>query len=166
VGVTRGSDEEFIAFVSSSSPGLLRLAWMLSGSESTAEEMVQDALSRVYPRWQSVSASAPLAYARRVLINVNIDRIRARSREGVTVHGAVPERGAVSSVVEDRDHVVRMLQILPPRERQVVVLRYYVGLPEREVADLLGISLGNVKAAGSRGLSKLRGHLKKVEARS
>lgn len=113
-----------------------------------------------------MSASAPLAYARRVLINVNIDRIRARSREGVTFDGVVPERAAVSSVVEDRDHVVRILQILPPRERQVVVLRYYVGMPEREVADLLGVSLGNVKAAGSRGLSKLRSHLKEVEARS
>lgn len=163
--MSQASDDEFIVFVSASSPGLLRLAWMLSGSESTAEEMVQDALSRVYPRWGSVSSQSPMAYARRVLFNVNVDRVRARSREEVTRDGEIPERGHASSVVEDRDHVVRMMQLLPTRERQVVILRYYVGMPEREVADLLGVSLGNVKAAGSRGLTRLRGHLKEVEAR-
>lgn len=162
--MSQASDDEFVDFVSSSSPGLLRLAWMLSGSENAAEELVQDALSRLYPRWGSVSSQLPLAYARRVLFNLNVDRIRARSREEVTSDGEIPERGHVSSVVEDRDHVVRMMQLLPRRERQVVILRHYVGIPEREVADLLGISLGNVKAAGSRGLNKLRGHLQEVEA--
>lgn len=160
----QGSDEEFVDFVSASSPGLLRLAWMLSGNENTAQDMVQDALSRLYPRWPSLSSQAPLAYARRVLFNLNVDRIRARSREEVTVDGQLPEREQTSSTVEDRDHVVRLLQLLPTRQRQVVILRHYVGMPERDVADLLAISLGNVKAAGSRGLTTLRGHLQEVEA--
>lgn len=162
--MNRGTDEDFAAFVSSSSPALLRLAWMLSGCEGTAEELVQEALVRLYPRWSSVKSQEPHAYARRILVNLNVDRIRARARETVTSDGSLPERAQSSSITEDRDFVVRLLQILPKRERQVVVLRHYVGLPEKEVAHILGISVGNVKASGFRGLEKLRKHMDQVEA--
>lgn len=69
---------------------------------------------------------------------------------------ALPEVQHLDHGPEDTDHVVRLLATLPPRERQVVVLRHYAGLPESEVAELVGISIGTVKSSASRGLAKLR----------
>ena len=67
-----------------------------------------------------------------------------------------PERSATDVGPEEGDYVVRLLRQLPLRERQVVVLRYYVGISEAETADTLNVSTGTVKATASRGLAKLR----------
>lgn len=154
--MTRQDDASFTAFVEAASPGLLRVAWLLCGDESTAEDLVQEALARVYPRWRRLGADDPVPYARKILVNLNIDRFRRSGRESVTADGSLPDAGSAGSPVEDRDQVVRLLQRLPRREREVVVLRHYADLSERQVADQLGISIGNVKAAGSRGLATLR----------
>ena len=147
--------EEFERFVRVSSPGLLRTAWLLCGDPQRAEEMVQESLERVYLRWGRVcKGGQPLAYTRRVLINVNTDRWRRTRKEVLTYDGAVAEAPAVGDgAVEDRDQVIRLL---PPREREVVVLRHYADLSERDVADLLQVSVGTVKSTASRGLSTLR----------
>lgn len=150
----RAQDEaEFVAFVEQVSPRLLTSAWMLTGDPGSAEELVQEALERVYVRWGRLRGGNPAAYARRILSNLHTDRWRARRREVLSAE--TPERAAPEGAGETVD-LVRALQQLAPRERQCVVLRHYLDLPEREVADALGVSLGTVKSSTSRGLAALR----------
>ncbi len=150
--------DAFTQFVQASSPGLLHMAWLLCGDPHRAEELVQESLERVYLKWGKVRTGQPLAYTRRVLVNLNTDRWRRTRKEVLTFDGETPESRGPSDreTVEDRDLVIRLLRQLPPRERQVVVLRHYADMSEREVADLLGVSLGTVKSTASRGLSNLR----------
>jgi RNA polymerase sigma-70 factor (sigma-E family) len=155
-------DREFVDFVRDASPRLLRTAWFICGDPVQAEELVQAALEKVYLRWGRVRHGDALAYTRKCLLNAHIDERRRISRERPS--DALPERGTVDAHPEDTIHVVALLGELPLRERQVVVLRYYVGLPESEVADLLGVRLGTVKSSASRGLAKLRGSLDREES--
>lgn len=150
--VSAERDEEFVAFVGDNSRRLLTAAWMLTGDPHTAEELVQKALERVYLRWGRLRSSNPTAYARKIVVNLHTDRWRARRKEVLT--STVPERLSRS----DSRHVdlVRALQSLPAREREVIVLRHYLDQSERATADALGIGVGTVKASGSRGLSKMR----------
>jgi RNA polymerase sigma-70 factor (sigma-E family) len=148
-------DAEFSAFMAEATPSLLRTAWLLTGSEHRSQELVQAALVKTYAAWPRVRRESALAYARRVLVNQRTDTWRRTSRE-VTV-ADVPERAVTSdSAVEHRDEVLRMLDLLPRQQRSIVVLRYYHDLSEQQVADLLGISVGSVKSAASRGLATLR----------
>jgi RNA polymerase sigma-70 factor (sigma-E family) len=146
-------DREFADFVRGASPRLLKAAWFICGDPVQAEDLVQTALARVFVRWGKVRDGDPLAYTRKVLLNLHIDD-RRRARE--TPVAETPERGVSDTGPEQADQLVRLLAALPLRERQVVVLRHYFGLPELEVADLLGIGVGTVKGSGSRGLAKLR----------
>lgn len=83
--MSRRGDEDFVAFVSASSPTLLHTAWLLCGDAAHAEDLVQEAFERVYLKWGRVSRDgAPLAYTRRVLVNLNTDRWRRTHRETVT----------------------------------------------------------------------------------
>ena len=155
------ADDDFVDFVRGASPRLIKTAWFICGDPVQAEELVQAALERVYVRWRRVSTGDPLAYTRKVLLNLHIDDRRRTSREAPA--DDVPDRGVTDRGPEDADHVVRLLAQLRLRERQVVVMRHYAGLPEAEVADLLGISLGTVKSSASRGLAKLRESLAREE---
>ncbi|KGN39409.1 SigE family RNA polymerase sigma factor [Knoellia subterranea] len=147
-------DDEFTAFATGAAPRLLRTAWMICGNPTDAEDLVQSAMVKVYLRWGRLRTREPLAYARRCILNDNIDTHRRRKRESPV--GDFPEREHLDSEPEDTARLVSLLGQLPPRERQVVVLRHYVGLPESEVADLLDVSVGTVKSSGSRGLARLR----------
>jgi RNA polymerase sigma-70 factor (sigma-E family) len=154
-------DEEFIAFVATAREHLGKTAWMLTGDTHLAAELVQDALVRTYVAWPRARQGDPLAYARRVLANARIDLWRRRRRELLQEPAALPEAARISesTVVEQRDELVRALARLTSRQRRVVVLRYLVGLTEREVAEDLGVSVGTVKSQASRGLQLLREHL-------
>lgn len=147
-------DDEFAEFARGASPGLLRTAWMICGDASEAEDLVQSAMVKVYLRWSRLRSNQPQAYARRCILNSHIDNHRRRRRE--TTVTELPEQPHHDLEPEDTDDVVRLLTVLPPRERQVVVLRHYVGLTEAEVSDTLNISLGTVKSSTSRGLARLR----------
>ncbi|HET8768555.1 MAG TPA: SigE family RNA polymerase sigma factor [Pedococcus sp.] len=147
-------EREFANFVRGASPRLLKAAWFICGDPVQAEDLVQTALARVFVRWGRVRNGDPVAYTRKVLLNLHIDERRRTRRE--TPVADPPERAVRDTGPEQSDQVVRLLAELPLRERQVVVLRHYIGLPESEVAELLGISLGTVKGSGSRGLAKLR----------
>lgn len=147
-------DQDFVDFVRASSPRLLKAAWFLCGDAEQAEELVQAALERVYLRWGRLSETSPVAYTRRVLVNLHIDQQRRSSRE--VAMASPPERAVTDIGPHDKDYVVTLLRHLPLRERQVVVLRYYVGASEAETADALNISTGTVKSSASRGLAKLR----------
>lgn len=154
-------DQEFVDFVDASSPRLLKAAWFICGDPVQAEDLVQAALERVYLRWGHLRAQSPLAYTRRIMLNLHIDQQRRAARE-VTM--ASPPDKAVTDP-QDGEYVVALLRQLPLRERQVVVLRYYVGASEAETADALNVSTGTVKSSASRGLAKLR-QLHELEERS
>ena len=147
-------DEEFADFVRDASPRLLKAAWFLCGDPAQAEELVQAALERVYMRWGHLRETTPLAYTRKVVLNLHLDHQRRSARE--VAMSSPPERSIRDVGPEDADYVVGLLRQLPLRERQVVVLRYYVGISEAETADTLNVSTGTVKSSASRGLAKLR----------
>jgi RNA polymerase sigma-70 factor (sigma-E family) len=160
-GTRTDQDAEFTAFVASAKGELGKTAWLLTGDAHLAAELVQDALVRTYVAWPRARQTDPLAYARRVLANSRIDMWRRRRREVLSAPATFPDSARVneSIVVEHRDELVRALARLTTRQRRVVVLRYLVGLTEREVAADLGVSVGAVKSQASRGLSLLRAHL-------
>jgi RNA polymerase sigma-70 factor (sigma-E family) len=150
-------DAAFSAFVVQATPSLMRTAWLVTGSSDAATELVQAALVKTYAAWHRVRPAEATAYARRVLVNHNTDSWRRRRGEHPVAE--VPERPHHDAGGADhRDEIVRMLATLPPQQRRVVVLRYYNDLPEQAVAEALGISVGAVKSAASRGLATLREH--------
>ena len=154
--MSRRDDGSFDEFMRSSSPRLLRLAWLLTGGASSAEDLVQETLERVYVAWPRIEAGGTHNYARRVLVNLHTDSYRRRWREDLT--SDVPESGRADRTeqVALADQLTTALAQLPVRERQCVVLRHHVGLSERETADALNVSTGTVKSSTSRGLTRLR----------
>ena len=152
---TPRQDAEYTTFVRSASTSLTRTAWLLTGDADLAAELVQEALVKTYLAWRRVRHGEATAYARRILVNLNIDRWRRRPAiPSEDLDRAVPD--GAEQAVDDRDEVARMLATLPPQQRRVIVLRYYNDLSEADVADNLGISVGAVKSAASRGLATLR----------
>jgi len=158
-------DEEFRAFVRSSSGSLSRTAWFLTGDADVAADLVQEAYARAYASWGRVRRADALAYVRKILVNANVDRWRRVRHEVVAddvdraADGDIADgfsAGGFETGVDERDRVARMLALLPRRQRAVVVLRYADDLSEQAVADHLGISVGAVKSAASRGLAALR----------
>ena len=150
-------DSAFVEFVEVSQARLLTAAWMLTGDPSSAEELVQEALERVYLRWRRLRDGNPEGYARRIVANLHTDRWRRRRREVLTDRPPEPGVGGPGGDLVD---LTRALQALPTRERQCVVLRHYLDLSERDTAQTLGVSLGTVKSSTSRGLERLRDILK------
>jgi RNA polymerase sigma-70 factor (sigma-E family) len=159
-GVKPKRDDDFAAFAAVARAPLARTAWLLTGSVSESEDLVQDALVRTYLAWNRARPDDALAYARRVLVNRHVDRWRRSRREiaAWTRHGVDPEATpvAASEATDYRDVVVRLLQHLTPRERAVVVLRHYADLSEQQVARELGITVGTVKSTASRAFARLR----------
>lgn len=147
-------DAEFTEFVKSATPSLGRTAYLLTGDRELAADLVQEALVRTYVAWRRVRRNEALAYARRTLVNLNIDRWRKRPSVPVESVDGVSESGEAR--VDERDRIVRALAGLPAQQRKVVVLRYLDDLSEATVAGHLGISVGAVKSACSRGLAALR----------
>jgi RNA polymerase sigma-70 factor (sigma-E family) len=157
--MARRDEESFGEFMRGSSTRLLRLAWLLCGDPTSAEDLVQSTLERLYVAWPRVDRATSFAYARRVLVNLHTDSLRRRHGEIVT--DDLPERGAADHAVAvtDSAYLTAALALLPSRERQCVVLRHHTDMSERDVAELLGTSVGTVKAATSRGLARLRSQL-------
>jgi len=142
---------------------LMRAAHLLSPVD--AQDLVQETLVKVLVDSRRVlAADDPVAYARRMLVNVFLSRRRrASSREVVTA--APPERPEpTGDVVADRDLLRRALAAMPPRQRAAVVLRHYEDLSERQAAEVMGCSVGTVKSLTSRGLSALRGWMSEQES--
>jgi RNA polymerase sigma-70 factor (sigma-E family) len=145
-----------VAFVEAAWPRHLRLAMLLTGDRWQAEELLQDSLVKMYERWRRLSGHEDLhAYLRRVLANGHTSTWRRRRRESLVAD--VPDHaGSIGGADPDADVLRRALLSLPHGQRTVVVLRHYEDLSEREVAQLLGCSLGTVKSQHARGLAKLR----------
>ncbi len=153
------SDEEFAELVEAAWPGLYRTAYLLLGEHHLAEDLVQTSLAKTYASWGKVRESgAAKGYARVVLANTAASWFRRRSWRNELPSSTLPEQ-ATHSEPSDRPAVLAALATLPPRQRAVVVLRYFDDLSVREVADALGISEGTVKSQTSAALVKLRKQL-------
>jgi RNA polymerase sigma-70 factor (sigma-E family) len=160
--VSKDADTSFEEFVHGRSAHLFKLALLLTGqNRAEAEDLLQIALERAYRRRASLSKGrSPEAYVRRVLVNASIDRWRALGRRGERPLNAAevgPPVADLTGQVADRDLLMRSLAVLPPRQRAVLVLRYWEDRSEAEIAGLLGCSAGTVKSQASRGLARLRG---------
>lgn len=155
----RGDDEaEFREYMVSRWGGLVRFAYGLTGDRGHAEDLAQTALAKAYASWPKVRrAEDPDAYVRRILINVNHRRFRKRRVEEHSGEGS-PEPAVTdgTAAFEQRELLVAALMELPPKQRAVVVLRYWDGLTETQAATVLGCSVGTVKSQASRALAKLR----------
>lgn len=156
---TKARDAEFATFMHEAGPALLRTAWLLTGDHHRAQELTQAALVKTYGAWPRVRPGEALAYTRRVLVNQRTDTWRSTRKEITT--DAVPEVAPAltrddTATADNRDLVVRLLKALPEQQRKIVVLRYYTDLSEQATADALGISVGAVKSAASRGLAAVR----------
>ncbi len=156
--MSQARDAEFDEFALSVWSRLRWSAYLLCGDYHLAEDLAQTALARTYSRWSSVRREDAAAYAQRVLVNLNIDRMRRRRPSEVgELSSDRPSRGAgPQELNEQRDEVLRLLDQLTTRERQVVVLRHYFDLSEADAAHELGISVGTIKSALARALTKLR----------
>ncbi|MFD2027216.1 SigE family RNA polymerase sigma factor [Promicromonospora aerolata] len=165
--VVADTEAEFAGFMARSAPALARTAWLLCGDTHQAEELVQQALMKTYLAWPKARQGEPLAYARRVLANLRIDRWRRRRREVLMASDALPDRTDTGQSPADqhaeRDRLTRAL-LLPTKQRRIVVLRHLEGLTEREVADAVGVSVGTVKSTASRGITRLREVLEAEDA--
>jgi RNA polymerase sigma-70 factor (sigma-E family) len=153
------SNVEFADFVRANSSILLHKAHLMTGSGLAAEELVQDTLVRLYPRWGKVTnADVPLAYVQRSLTNNFISQRRRGSDREIATNVVPDQVGACSTErdVVDRDEVSALLKTLGPRQRTVLVLRFYEGLNDVEIADYLGCRVGTVRSLASRGLATLR----------
>ncbi|MFT3860252.1 SigE family RNA polymerase sigma factor [Micropruina sp.] len=151
----RERDAEFTRFARDSAATLKRTAYLLTSDRDLADDLVQEALLRTYLAWRRVRAGEATAYARRTLVNLNIDRWRKRPAVPAEVVER-PDSRNEHARVDDHDQVLRMLASLPAQQRRVIVLRYYNDLSEADTAAALGISTGAVKSAASRGLAALR----------
>jgi RNA polymerase sigma-70 factor (sigma-E family) len=149
--------EDFSAFAVSRWPGLVRLAFGLTGDRWMAEDIAQTALAKAYVAWRRVSrADDPDAYLRRILVNASNRRFRRRR---VTEQPGDPPETAVdgpADLVSERAALLTALRQLPPRQRAVVVLRYWEDLTDAQIAAALGCSPGTVRSQLSRALAKLR----------
>jgi RNA polymerase sigma-70 factor (sigma-E family) len=155
--VAAPSDEEFAELVEAAWPGLYRTAYLLLGEHHLAEDLVQTSLAKTYASWGKVrEPAAAVGYARVVLANTASSWFRRRSWRNERPAAELPERPGGGSEPSDRPAVIAALRTLPPRQRTVVVLRYYADLSVREVADALEISEGTVKSQTSHALSTLR----------
>jgi RNA polymerase sigma-70 factor (sigma-E family) len=151
------SSDAFDRFVAESTNSLLRTAYLIVGDLHEAEDLVQETLFKVARRWPRVSRmDHPAAYARRILVNLALRGSTKRSRRRTELSESGPADAAAPAVALDRnDELHAALAALPPRQRAVLVLRYFLDLPEAEVAAALRCSLGTVKSTASRGLARL-----------
>ena len=154
-GMARG-DAEFVEFVQAASGRLVHAAFLMTGNRHQAEDAAQTALVRTYASWSRVRDNDAYGYARSVMVNHLIDSWRRPIREYPSEDFPEPRRGDVADEVVTRRWLLAILGTLSPRERAIVVLRYYFDLPETQVAHELDVSVGTVKSTSARALEKLR----------
>jgi RNA polymerase sigma factor (sigma-70 family) len=143
--------------------GLLRLAYAVSGDASTAEDVVAEAVARVWVRWRKDDIDDLRAYLRRAVVNEVIGRgRRRRHREQRAPFLSIDDRPPIEVAVDDRHVLWSALLALPVEQRAAIALRFLTDLTEVETATTLDIPLGTVKSRVSRGLEQLRVHLSEV----
>jgi RNA polymerase sigma-70 factor (sigma-E family) len=160
----KSSKPEFEAFVTRAADPLFRSGYLMTADTGETEDLLQETFLRVARHWHRVrSMEYALAYARQVLINLALDGAASRSRRDDELqnpedlpqaidHGSV----RLLSSIDDRAEFKWALATLSPRQRAVLILRYWDDLSETEVAEILHCPIGTVKSTGSRGVAELR----------
>jgi RNA polymerase sigma-70 factor (sigma-E family) len=138
--------------------GLIRLAHIMLGSRPAAEDVVHEAFLGLYRRWAQLDdQSRALGYLRSSVLNGCRSVLRRRPTFELDSWQQPPATSAESAVLsaEEQRELVRALRSLPPRQREVLALKYYLELPDEEIADAMGIRQGTVRSARYRGLAAL-----------
>ncbi len=153
----RADEDDFHAYVSQRLDGWRRTAYLLCQDWHTADDLVSITVTKLFRNWRKVRAADNRdAYAQRVLSRSWLDESRRASRrewaqpEPVDVAWSVPDR------ITDRESLTRLLRTLGPRQRAVLVLRFYLDYSVEDTAEILSISPGTVKSQSARGLETLR----------
>ncbi|RJL30761.1 SigE family RNA polymerase sigma factor [Bailinhaonella thermotolerans] len=152
-------EDSFAEFVASRGTALLRTAYLTCGSRDEAEDVLQTALERAYRSWARIESGAdPEPYVRRIVVNTAISRARRRAILRILPTATPPDRPAYDGApsLELRDELMRALRALTPKQRAVLVLRYFEDLTEAQTAEALGVTVGTVKSQASRALARLR----------
>jgi RNA polymerase sigma-70 factor (sigma-E family) len=162
---TRSSRQEFERFVTDRSGSLLQTAYLMTGNLAEAEDLVQETLLRVARHWPKVrTMEYPAAYARRVLVNVALDGAERRARRAGELAASDGDATDLADTraqrelygVDAQQELLGALGALTARQRAIILLRYWEDLPEADVAEILGCSVGTVKSTASRSLARLR----------
>ena len=146
----------FRTFVQTNGAALQHAARLLTGDHHRGEDLVQTALTKLYLKWDRIDA--PLAYARKALVTAHIDSTRRKwwgERPTETLPDTAPAFDEMTDA-DERDELRRLLAGLNPKERAVIVLRYYCDQSEQEAAATLGMPVGTVKSTCARALARLR----------
>jgi RNA polymerase sigma-70 factor (sigma-E family) len=157
---TSANTTQFTAYVRTKGPTLLRTARSLTPNPADAEDLLQTALTKTYLAWDRIDDHRAVdGYVRRTLVNTRTSQWRKRKVDEFSTD-ELPERPGVGPDLTEqqaqRDALLRAIARLPPRQRAMVVLRYYEDMSEVQTAERLGVSVGTVKSAVSRALGKLR----------
>lgn len=149
---------EFDTYVRARTPALLRTAYLLTGDQHLAEDLVQDALIRTHRAWGRLHDGNPDAYTRKVMYHLQISWWR-RGRSAEFPTDDVPEPTSRGRLEES--HITRLalkaaLARLTPKQRAVIVLRFFEDLTEVDTAELLGVTVGTVKSQTAKALARLR----------
>ncbi|MFG1805291.1 SigE family RNA polymerase sigma factor [Streptomyces sp. NPDC049040] len=158
---TSASMTQFTIYVRTKGPTLLRTARSLTPNPADAEDLLQTALTKTYLAWDRIDDHRAVdGYVRRTLVNTRTSQWRKRKVDEFSTD-ELPEPAAtdgpdITEQQAQRDALLRAIARLPPRQRAMVVLRYYEDMSEAQTAEAMGVSIGTVKSAVSRALGKLR----------
>jgi RNA polymerase sigma-70 factor (sigma-E family) len=151
---------QFEEFAQARLPALLRYATLLCGDQEAARDLVQDVLIKALVRWRRIRAvDEPYAYVRAMVTNEFLSQRRRRRPVTVPLRPdglAAPVEPDHAAAHSQRDAMWQRLESLPPQQRATVVLRYYEGLTDAEIADVLGCRPGTVRSNAARALAALR----------
>jgi RNA polymerase sigma-70 factor (sigma-E family) len=159
----QASGREVTALYEAHALSLIRLAYVMLGDRPAAEDVVQEAFLGLHKRWSQLrDTSSAAGYLRASVMNGCRMALRARARRNERSAGELPWESAEASALVDEEHRHLLLAIraLPPRQREALVLRYYLDLSEEETARSMGIRRGTVKSATSRALAALGRRMK------
>jgi RNA polymerase sigma-70 factor (sigma-E family) len=161
-----GAEGQVTALYQAHATGLVRLAMLMLGDQSSAEDVVQDAFLGLYRRWGALNDQGrAVAYARSSVLNGCRDALRSRSRKipAALLEPNAPSAEAGVLLAEEHREVLTALRRLPDRQREAVILRHCLGLPEGEAAQAMNVSRGTIKSASHRGLAALARILKEAQ---
>lgn len=154
------AEREFREYVAARQGALYRVALLLTGHREDAEDLLQTALAKLALRWAGLHRSgSPDSYVRKILYHQQVSRWRSRKHRREHPSGVLPDLGGAGDLAGDsslRLAMAKLLGELTPKQRAVVVLRYYEDLPESEVAEILGCTVGTVRSQTHRTLNRLR----------
>lgn len=145
--------------------GLIRLAHIMLGNRQAAEDVVQEAFIGLYRRWSYLDDQAKaLGYVRSSVLNGCRSQLRRRPTLELDSSGGPPVTSAESAVLtaEERREVIVALRCLPARQREALALRFYLDLPDDQIAAVMSISRNTVRSAAHRGLATLRRALRET----